>query len=81
MLNQSEDAARARLTGAGLDVDVILQDTDERHEDGRVLDQSPDGGTRAQTGTTVTLVVGQFTEPPTTTTTTSSTTSTTDHHH
>ena len=58
---------------------MITQDTDVQSDDGRVLDQSPDGGVRAHSGDTVTLVVGRFVEPPTTstTTTTTSTTSTT----
>ncbi len=75
VVGQSEAAARGRLSSAELDVDVITQDTDVQSEDGRVLDQSPDGGTRAQTGTTVTLVIGRFVEAPTTTSTTTSTTS------
>ena len=41
VVGQSEDAARANLQGAGLSVDVIEQETDERSEDGRVLEQAP----------------------------------------
>ena len=76
VVGQTESAARARMSAAGLDVDVITQETDEQSQDGRVLDQSPDGGVRTQTGTTVTLVIGRFTEQTTTTSTTTSTTST-----
>jgi serine/threonine-protein kinase len=77
LVGQSEDAARARLQGAGLSVDVIEQDTEERSEDGRVLDQAPDGGARVHSGDQVTIVVGAFTEPEPTTTTSTTTTPTT----
>ncbi len=76
VVGQTESAARGRMSAAGLNVDVITQETDEQSQDGRVLDQSPDGGVRTQTGTTVTLVIGRFTEQTTTTSTTTSTTST-----
>jgi serine/threonine-protein kinase len=70
VVGQSEDAARSRLAGAGLSVDVIEQDTEDRGDDGRVLDQAPAGGARVHSGDQVTVVIGVFTEPETTTTTT-----------
>jgi eukaryotic-like serine/threonine-protein kinase len=83
VVGQSEDAARSRLQAAGLSVDVIEQETDDRGDDGRVLDQAPPAGSRVRQGEAVTIVVGEFIEPePTTTTTTTdpdtTTTTTTD---
>ncbi len=77
VVGQSEDAARSRLQGAGLSVDVIEQETDERGDDGRVLEQAPPPGSRIRGGDQVTIVVGVFIEPePTTTTSTTTTPST-----
>jgi serine/threonine-protein kinase len=78
VLGQSETTARSRLSSAGLSVDIIRQDTEDQSEDGRVLDQAPDGGVRAHSGDTVTLVIGNFVEPQTTTTTTTSSTTSTE---
>jgi serine/threonine-protein kinase len=81
---QSEDGAKANLVERGLSVVVQETETDEESEDGRVLDQAPDAGTRVRMGDQVTIVVGRFEEPPpeeeepTTTTSTTSTTSTTE---
>ena len=78
VVGQSEDSARSSLASRGLSVDVVEQDTEDRSEDGRVLQQAPTPGSRARSGDQVTIVVGVFTEPETTTTTDStSTTSTT----
>ena len=78
VVGQAEDTAQANLQGAGLSVEVIEQETDDRGDDGRVLDQAPTAGTRAHSGDRVTIVVGVFTEPePTTTTSTTTTTPTT----
>ena len=73
----TEDAARSRLSGAGLNADIVQQDTDQQSQDGRVLDQSPVSGSRAHSGDPITIVVGHFVEPSTTTTTTSTTSTTT----
>ena len=56
---------------------MIEQETDERSEDGRVLEQAPGGGTRLHSGDQVTIVAGVFTEPEPTTTTSTPTTPTT----
>jgi eukaryotic-like serine/threonine-protein kinase len=77
VVGQSEDAARSRLSAAGLDVDVIVQETDEEGDDERVLQQAPGAGSRLRSGDTVTLVVGKFIEPETTTTSTTTTPTTT----
>ena len=76
VVGQSEDAARSSLSSRGLGVDVVEQDTDQRSEDGRVLDQAPTAGSRAHSGDRVTIVVGKFIEPTTTSTTSTTTTST-----
>ena len=70
------DAARSQLTSVGLNPDVVSQDTDQQAQDGRVLDQAPESGTRAHSGDTVTIVVAHFVEPSTSTTTTSTTSTT-----
>ncbi len=78
LVGQSEDSAKGALSSRGLGADVVEQETTERSEDGRVLDQAPSADTRVRAGDTVTIVVGVFTEPePTTTTTTDETTTTT----
>jgi serine/threonine-protein kinase len=63
VVGQSEDAAIDNLQNNGLSVDVIRQETDEASEDGRVLEQAPEAGTRVQTGDVVTIVVGELVEP------------------
>lgn len=77
VVGQSEDAARQVLQSRGLSVDVVEQETEERGDDGRVLQQAPTPGSRVRSGDQVTIVVGVFIEPETTTTTTSTTSSTT----
>jgi eukaryotic-like serine/threonine-protein kinase len=69
VLGQSEDSARSTLGSRGLAVDVVEQDVDDRSDDGRVLQQAPQAGSRVLSGDRVTIVVGVFTEPETTTTT------------
>jgi eukaryotic-like serine/threonine-protein kinase len=80
VVGQAEDSARANLQSSGLAVEVIEQETEDRGDDGRVLEQAPSPGSRVRSGDQVTIVVGAFTEPETTTTTTtpSTTTTTTD---
>lgn len=77
VVGQSEDAARSLLLSRGLSIDVIDQDTEERSEDGRVLQQAPAAGSRVRGGDSVTIAVGKFTEPTTSTTSPSTTTSST----
>ncbi len=40
------------------------EDTNDPSLDGVVLSQDPGGGTEAEPGTTVRVVVGRFVEPP-----------------
>ncbi|MGI9021466.1 MAG: PASTA domain-containing protein, partial [Solirubrobacterales bacterium] len=61
---QSEDSARANLTGRGLNVVIREEETLDPSEDGEVIDQAPGGGTRVVIGDTVTIVVGVYEEPP-----------------
>ncbi len=61
---QPRDTAVSQLTGRGLNVDVVEQETEDKSEDDRVLDQAPSAGTRVRRGDTVTIFVGVFVEPP-----------------
>jgi serine/threonine-protein kinase len=58
--NQDEPTARAILAGSGFEVTVTHQDVSDPSEQGIVLSQKPPGGANAPAGTTVTLVVGQY---------------------
>ncbi len=53
----SVDDARASLAAAGFE-SVVRQEVAAPDDDGRVLDQSPPGGTRTELGATVLLVAG-----------------------
>ncbi len=59
--SQAEDDAITTLEAAGFQVDVQREGTDDPALDGFVLRQDPTGGSRAPKGSTVTIVVGQFT--------------------
>jgi serine/threonine-protein kinase len=54
----TRETAESRITGLGLEVSVETEETDEA-EDGEVLRQSPAGGTQADRGDEVTIVVAQ----------------------
>ena len=60
---QPRDAAIDALTGRGLNVNIVEQETEDEGDDDRVLDQAPDSGTRVLQGDTVTIFVGVFEEP------------------
>jgi beta-lactam-binding protein with PASTA domain/predicted Ser/Thr protein kinase len=60
--SQSEGDARATLEAAGFQVNVQREETNDSNLHGFVLRQDPEGGTRAPRGSTVTIVVGRFTE-------------------
>ncbi len=72
----TEAGAKNSLTSASFQVTVQTQTTTKQNKDGIVLSQSPGAGTSAKKGSTVTIVVGKFTQTTTTTSTTSSTTTT-----
>jgi beta-lactam-binding protein with PASTA domain/predicted Ser/Thr protein kinase len=59
--SQAEVDAVTNLEAAGFQVAVEVEETDDPALDGFVLRQDPPGGTRAPDGSTVTIVVGQFT--------------------
>jgi serine/threonine-protein kinase len=65
VVGQTEGNARTLLEQQGFVVLVEDQPTDDPTQDGRVVDQNPDGNTMARTGSNVTIFVGRFT-PPTT---------------
>jgi serine/threonine-protein kinase len=54
----TRETAESRITDAGLEVTVETEETDAA-EDGEVLRQSPEGGTQADRGDEVTIVVAQ----------------------
>ncbi len=69
--SQTEADARARLQGAGFETQTVEEIVTDESFDGLVLSQDPEGGTEAEQGTTVVIVVGRFeAAPPQPTTTT-----------
>ena len=54
----TRETAESRITDLGLEVTVETEETDEA-EDGEVLRQTPEGGTQADRGDEVTIVVAQ----------------------
>jgi len=67
--SQTEADARAQLQASGFEVSVVEEIVDDESLNGLVLSQDPEGGTDAEQGTSVVIVVGRF-EPPAATTTT-----------
>jgi eukaryotic-like serine/threonine-protein kinase len=64
VVGQPEETAIDTLSGRGaFNIQVIEQETEEKSEDGRVLDQAPGPGTRIRAGDQVTIFVGVFVEP------------------
>jgi beta-lactam-binding protein with PASTA domain/predicted Ser/Thr protein kinase len=59
--SQDEETARSTLEESGFEVEVVREPTDDDTADGLVLRQDPEGGQRAPRGSTVTIVVAQFT--------------------
>jgi serine/threonine-protein kinase len=66
-------AAKSALRTAGFTVSVITQTVTSKSQDRTVISQSPSGGSKAQRGSTVTIVVGRYKKPPTHTTPTTPT--------
>ena len=54
----TRETAESRITGLGLEVTVETEETDEA-QDGEVLRQTPEGGSQADRGDEVTIVVAQ----------------------
>ncbi len=63
----SEEDAAAQLSQSGFEVQAVEEIVDAEDLNGRVLSQDPEGGTEAEQGTTVVIVVGRFEPPPATT--------------
>ena len=72
---QTASAATSTLTGAGFKVSRSSKAVTKSSQNGIVLKQSPAGGQTAKKGSTVRIVVGQFTGPTQSSTTTTPTTS------
>jgi beta-lactam-binding protein with PASTA domain/predicted Ser/Thr protein kinase len=66
--SQDQGAAVAALKASGFRAAVTKRTVDDPSQDGIVLSQSPNGGTQAKPGTTVTITVGHYVAPPPTTT-------------
>jgi serine/threonine-protein kinase len=62
--SQTEAQARAQLQRAGFQVQVVEEIVADQNLDGKVLSQDPEGGTDAEEGTTVVIVVGRFEAAP-----------------
>lgn len=62
-VGQEQGFAERKLSGQGLNVSVRTQTVDDASDDGIVLSQSPDSGSRLSPGDRVSLVVGEFTAP------------------
>jgi eukaryotic-like serine/threonine-protein kinase len=61
--SQTESDAAAQLQASGFQVQVVEEIVDSPDLDGRVLSQDPEGGTEADEGSTVVIVVGRFEDP------------------
>jgi eukaryotic-like serine/threonine-protein kinase len=71
VVGETAQQAVSDLQGAGFQVNQQFVSVNSADQDGIVQQQTPDGGTSAAKGSTVTIEVGQFTPgPPTTNTTT-----------
>jgi beta-lactam-binding protein with PASTA domain/predicted Ser/Thr protein kinase len=60
---EDETSAKDQLKAAGFKVQVQHQDVTDPSEDGIVISQTPAGGSQADHGSTVTIVVGHVTPP------------------
>ena len=60
----SETDATVQLAQSGFEVQIVEEIVDAQDLDGRVLSQDPEGGTDAEEGTSVVIVVGRFEAPP-----------------
>ena len=60
VVGEDKDTAKADLANAGFHVHKENQDTSDPNQDGMVVDQSPPGGSSAQSGSHVTIYVGRY---------------------
>jgi serine/threonine-protein kinase len=65
--------AESTLQDSGFHARVVYQDVTDPNNEGLVLSQTPQGGTQAKPGSTVTLTVGRYTAATTTAATTTTT--------
>jgi serine/threonine-protein kinase len=64
---ETESTAKSDLEADGLVVSETTQQVTSASDDGVVLQVTPSGGTTVQQGSTVNLVIGQYSAGPTTT--------------
>jgi serine/threonine-protein kinase len=60
VIGEDEHTAKVTLRNAGFKLDVERTDTADPTQDGKVVEQDPTGGTQADQGSTVTIVVAKF---------------------
>jgi serine/threonine-protein kinase len=60
---QHSDAAAAKLRAAGFNVSEQSQPVQKKKQNGVVISQSPGANSTAKKGSTVTIVIGQYTPP------------------
>ena len=80
VVGDTPSSAGSALQAAGFSVTKTTKDVTDQSTNGLVISQSPNGGSKAKMGSTVTIVVAKFVPtntPTSTSTSTSSTTSTT----
>ncbi|MDX6669577.1 MAG: eukaryotic-like serine/threonine-protein kinase [Solirubrobacteraceae bacterium] len=63
---QDQGSASSAITAAGLSPSVSTQTVTNPSQDGKVIDQSPAGGTKANRGSSVSITVGKVSPTPTT---------------
>ena len=62
--SQTEADARAQVQESGFEAQVVEEIVEDESLDGRVLSQDPEGGSDAEQGTSVVIVVGRFEPTP-----------------
>jgi eukaryotic-like serine/threonine-protein kinase len=60
----TERDATSQLNNSGFEVQSVEEIVDNPDLDGKVLSQDPEGGSNAEQGTTVVIVVGRFEQAP-----------------
>jgi eukaryotic-like serine/threonine-protein kinase len=63
VIGMTQEDATNTLKAAGFQVKVQTQVVTSDADDGRVLSQNPDGGTKADKGSVVTITVGKKPSP------------------
>jgi eukaryotic-like serine/threonine-protein kinase len=77
VVGDTPSSAGSALNAAGFSVTKTTKDVTDQSTNGLVISQSPNGGSKAKMGSTVTIVVAKFVPTNTPTSTSSSTSSTT----